>query len=59
MCVCFMHRKEINYNSLHIQFNITYIKCYIVLLQQKPNLHSIVPYNQAFQNIITTKSILL
>jgi hypothetical protein len=26
MCVNFMHRKEINYNNLHIRFNITYIK---------------------------------
>jgi hypothetical protein len=33
MCVCFMHRKEVNYNNLHIRFNVTYIKCYIVLLQ--------------------------
>jgi hypothetical protein len=33
MCVNFMHHKEINYNNLHIQFNDTYIKCHIVLLQ--------------------------
>jgi hypothetical protein len=33
MCVNFMHRKEINYNNLHIRFNVIYIKCYIVLLQ--------------------------
>jgi hypothetical protein len=33
VCVNFMHRKEISYNNLHIRFNVTYIKCYIVLLQ--------------------------
>ena len=44
MCVNFMHHKEINYNNLHIRFNVIYIKCYIVLLQQKLNVHSIVPY---------------
>jgi hypothetical protein len=31
MCVNFMHRKEINCNNLHIQFNITHSKYYIVL----------------------------
>ena len=33
MCVNFMHRKEINCNNLHIQFNITHSRYYIVLLQ--------------------------
>jgi hypothetical protein len=33
MCVCFMLHKEINYNNVHIRLNVTYIKCYIVLLQ--------------------------
>jgi hypothetical protein len=33
MCVNFINHKEINYNNLHIRFNVTYIKCYIVLLQ--------------------------
>jgi hypothetical protein len=29
--VCTFHAsQEINYNNLHIQFNVTYIKCYIV-----------------------------
>jgi hypothetical protein len=32
MCVNFMHRKEINCNNLHIQFNITYSKYYIVFV---------------------------
>jgi hypothetical protein len=32
MCVDFMHRKEINYNNLHVRFNVTYIKCHIILL---------------------------
>jgi hypothetical protein len=31
--VSFMHRKEINYNNLHSRFNVTYIKCHIVLIQ--------------------------
>jgi hypothetical protein len=33
MYVSFMHRKEINYNNLHILFKVIYIKYYIVLLQ--------------------------
>jgi hypothetical protein len=33
MYVSFTHRKEINYNNLHIRFKVTYIKYYIVLLQ--------------------------
>jgi hypothetical protein len=33
MYVSFMHRKEINCNNLHIQFNITHFKYYIALLQ--------------------------
>jgi hypothetical protein len=52
MCVCFMHHKEINYNNLHIRFNITYIKCYMVLLQQKPNFPSIVPYIKHFKTLL-------
>jgi hypothetical protein len=32
MCVSFIHRKEINYNNLHICFNVTYIKCHIVFV---------------------------
>jgi hypothetical protein len=28
MYVSFMHRKEINYNNLHIRFKVTYIKYY-------------------------------
>jgi hypothetical protein len=28
MYVSFMHRKEINYNNLHIQFKVTHIKYY-------------------------------
>jgi hypothetical protein len=32
MCVNFMHRKEIKCNKLHIQFNITYSKYYIVFV---------------------------
>jgi hypothetical protein len=48
MCVNFMHRKEINYNNLHIRFNVTYIKCYIV---------SLVLYIKLFKIIITIKPI--
>jgi hypothetical protein len=40
MCVNFMHRKEINCNNLHIQFNITHSKYYIVLLQLCILLHA-------------------
>jgi hypothetical protein len=28
MYVSFMHRKEMNYNNLHIRFKVTYIKYY-------------------------------
>jgi hypothetical protein len=28
MYVSFMHRREINYNNLHIRSKVTYIKCY-------------------------------
>ena len=32
MYISFMHHKEINYNNLHIQFNIVHSKYYIMLL---------------------------
>jgi hypothetical protein len=49
MCVNFMHRKEINYNNLHIWFNFTYFKRYIVLLQKKSNLPSFVLHIKLFK----------
>jgi hypothetical protein len=57
MCVNFMHRKEINYNNLHIRFNVTYIKCYIDSLQKRSNLPSLVLYIKLFKMIITIKLI--
>jgi hypothetical protein len=73
MCVNFMHHKEINCNNLHIQFNITHPKyyivllqyklnlpsfvIYIVLLQYKPNLPSFVIYIKLFKMFITIKPI--
>jgi hypothetical protein len=57
MYVNFMHRKEINYNNLHIRFNVTYMKCYIVSLQKRSNLPSLVLYTKLFKMIITIKPI--
>jgi hypothetical protein len=57
MCVNFMHHKEINYNNLHIRFNVTYIKCYIVSLHKRSNLPSLVLYIKLLKMIITIKLI--
>jgi hypothetical protein len=56
-CANFMHRKEINCNNLHIQFNIAQSKYYIVLLQKKPNLPPFIIYIKLFKMFITMKSI--
>jgi hypothetical protein len=42
--VSFMHRKEINYNNLHIQSKVTHIKCYTFVTIKKHNVHSSVSY---------------
>jgi hypothetical protein len=57
MCVNFIHRKEINYNNLHIQFNFAHSKYYIVLLQKKPNLPSFAIHIKLFKILITIRSI--
>jgi hypothetical protein len=44
MYVSFMHRKEINYNNLHIRSKVTHIKCYIFVTIKKHNVHSSVSY---------------
>jgi hypothetical protein len=54
MCVSFMHRKEMNYNNLHIRLNITYIKMSHSFVTIEAQSYLIVPYIPA---IITIKPI--
>jgi hypothetical protein len=44
MYVSFMHHKEINYNNLHIRFEVTHIKCYSFVTIKKHNDHSSLSY---------------
>jgi hypothetical protein len=43
MYISFMHRKEIEYDNLHIRSKVTHIKCYS-FVAIKHNVYSIVSY---------------
>jgi hypothetical protein len=58
MYVSFMHRKEIDYNNLHIQSKVTHIK-YYSFVTIKSIMSILVSHTSTIQNVFTISASLL